>query len=227
MRRALALLLLLAFPAGAEQIIPSVPLGAPGLDLVLTLRLLEGGATTEEDQDTDDVVVVDHGDGSYGFSGLPDAGGRDRYTLLVATEQEPTRHLGRWEWGAEPGVSVLFRNEIERVGGYTIVEDDTAGAIQVVVRSGFAAAPTSATFTLADASTRTAVVSGRPAVVSNVTLDANTGSYGATFTYFVEAAASNTPGTYLGEFAVTMPDGTVHRGIPKDTPLRITVRAKL
>jgi hypothetical protein len=220
---------LLALPLGAAQTTPAVGLGAEGLDLELSLLLVEVGAVTAEVLPVDDVVTVEIGNGHYMFAGLPDAGGTDRITFSVASANDPLRPLYTYVYGAEPGTSVVFRVEGSiPTTGSTVVQDQTFGTVQYQVRSGLPANVGSGTvtFSAANANTGVAVVSSRPAIISNIVEDVATGSWGAMLTYQIEAALTAAPATLSAEFWITMPGGS-KLPVPLQTPLRITVRRKL
>jgi hypothetical protein len=235
MRRLVLLaLLLLAAPLGAAQTTPAVHLGAEGLDLELSLLLVEVGASEAGELAVDDVQVIEIGEGAYMFAGLPDAGGTDRITFSVASSNDPLRPLYSYTYGAEPGTSVIFRSEVSAVTGSTLVEDDTFGTVQVVVRSGLPEVigdpSTTVTFTAANADSGAAVVTARPATISNVVQDVATGSWGCTLAYQVEAALTANPATLSANFVIAFPSGCASPPCPftqPDEPLRILVRRKL
>jgi hypothetical protein len=211
----------------AEHVIPSVPLGATGLDINVTIRLLEYGEIVESDESSASVVITDHADGSYGFSGLPDATGRDRYVLLAATSDNPTQHLFRYEWGAESGTSIVYETVDASVPQEPIVQGDTFGTVSYVVLSGLPSniGSATATFTAINARTKTAIVSDRPAVISLVTLDATTNTHGATFTYDLESTFTTNPVSYSAEFTIIVPGGE-QITLPR-TPIRGEIRKQL
>lgn len=222
--------LCLLLPLGARAEVSSpFNLGAAGLSL--QVRIWKQPAATPGvpvAQSVSGVVIGDIGSGDYILTGLPDAAGRDRYTAVVTTTEEPTRALNTYTYGARPGVAVVFKQEVSAVTGTTIVQGDTFGTVSVVVRTGLPSgiASATATFYMTNASTGTALVSARPATISNVLLDATTSTYGCTLTYQLESAASATVGTYLAEFRITMVGGAILT-LPMPQPLRLSVRAKL
>jgi hypothetical protein len=205
----------------------AINIGAEGLDLAVRLRQVTAAGEASV-LPAGDVVISELGDGDYMLSGLPDAGGTDRVSVFVFIASEPARALYSYDYGAEPGTTVIFRQEVAAVTGSTLVEDDTFGTVQVVVRSGLPSniGSGTATFSASNSDTGAAIVSTRPAVISNVVQDVSTGSWGATLTYQVEAAVTANPLTLDAEFRVTLPGGATLT-LPQQQTLRITVRRKL
>jgi hypothetical protein len=229
----LVALLLLAGAAGATTITSApVQLGAAGLDLAVTLRQwTEAAPDSWPTASTVGITVNDLGDGSYTISGLPLATGTVRYAATLAIDGDAERGLFTYTYGAQPGVRLVWKEDLDLPAApTTFKQGDTYGSLSLVVRRRLPAAAcepgTTATLTVANAQTGVALFSDRSATISNCELDATTASYGATFTYDIQAGDLATVGKYIGEFEICYEPGVCHT-VPTDGRLRFEVVKRL
>ncbi len=222
----LLLLFLLPLSGSAEVISKTFNLGATGYvvgDLSFNMRKWNG--TAWEAASSAGLTLNDELAGDYTIGTLPDAIASERYSVTVAWAASPNVGLWTYHYGADPGTRIIYREEITPPSEPRVFKQhDTYGAITVVVTRGLPSAisTATATFTLRDRSDNTTPTLDQAAVISNVSLDVNSGTYGANFTYDLVAPDLDEDGTYLGEFEITYAD-TTKQTVPVDDRLMVTV----
>jgi Rib/alpha/Esp surface antigen-like repeat protein len=213
--------------AFASELSPPYNLGTPGLELELRLWRYDQGSGWEA-ADASAIVTTDLGTGEYLFSQLPEASGKAAYVLVVALTASPSQALATYTYGAVPGQINTWRMEYRPMSSpFVFKTNDTYALVYLVVASGLPAAignaETSAIFTMLDVTSGEATIEDRAATISNVTLDAGTGTYGATLTWDgVQEGDFSTPGQYMAEFEITYPDGR-KQTVPADNRLRVEI----
>lgn len=227
MKRASVFLAILLFslPVAAE-ITPPVNLGASGMTLSLRLwKWTDAAGWTAES--VAGLTIADLTTGEYTVDGLPSATDSDRYSLIVAETASPAVGLAAYHYGASPGQRIVWQTVTDPSDSpLTFKQDDTHGSITLVIQSGLVSdigdPSTTLTFSMWGVSSGAAVFTTRASVISNVALDALTGTYSALFTYDLQTGDMATPGSFLGEFKITYPDTTVLT-LPSNNQLRIKV----
>ncbi len=216
---------LVAAPAAAADS-PPVNLGAEGL--TPGLRVLKASDVSPwADVDPGSAVVVEIGAGDYYVAGLPDAVGRERYFVVMTSAGDPNRALATYVYGAKPGQRIVWRSDIVLPARpRTFKQGDSFGAVELRVNSGLPVdisdGATVATFQLYDPSDDVVLFSGRAAVISDVTQDATSGSWGASLIYDLQAGDLDVAGTLLGEFRICYPSGACHT-LPTTPALELVV----
>ena len=222
----LALLLALAaFPLAAE-ITPPVNLGASGMTLSLRLwKWTEAGGWAA--QSVVGLTAADLPTGEYTVYDLPTATDAARSALFVAESASPAVGLAAYHYGASPGQRIVWRHLVD-LGEIPLIfkQHDTHGAINLDITSGLVEdigdPSTTVAFALWNPTSGAVVFSGRAGTISNVALDASSGTYTATFSYDLQATDLDNAGVFFGEFTVTFPDAT-KLTLPANNTLRITV----
>ena len=223
----LSILLFLLASAGSADV-TSLPfnLGATGYVVGdLSLALWRWNGTAWVTASSAGLTLNEEGSGDYSIGTLPDAISSERYSVTVAWATAVDVGLWTYHYGADPGTRIIYREEITPPSEPRVFKQhDTFGAITVEVTRGLPSAisTATATFTLRDRSDNTTPVLDQAAVISNVALDVNSGTYGANFTYDLVAPDLDEDGTFLGEFEITYAD-TTKQTVPVDDRLMITV----
>jgi hypothetical protein len=224
-----ALLLLAATTAEATITSSPVDLGTAGLTVTVGLRHWQESAPNSwPTASTAGVTVNDLTGGLYTVSGLPVATGTDRYAVTLTAGGTS---LFTYSYGAQPGVRVVWQEELALPAAPTTFKaGDTTGSISLVVSRRLPAAAcdpgTTATFTAASQSGGAAIITDGAATISNCALDATTTTYGATFTYDIQAGDLATVGKYLGEFQICY-SPTSCQTLPSDNRLRFEIVKRL
>lgn len=221
--------LLLALPLGATSTSSPVDLGAAGLDVDVTLlRWQESAPDAWPEVSATGVTVNDLGGGLYTVSGLPLATGLTRYAVRLSAGGVG---LFTYAYGAQPGVRLVWQQELALPAAPTVFKQgDTAGsiALHVLRRLPAAACEPEAelTITAANATTGVALFTDRAATISNCTLDATTGTYGALFTYDLQAGDTAAVAKYAAEFRICYSPSSCQT-LPSDGRLRFEVVRRL
>lgn len=221
--------LLLAVAAGATSTSAPVDLGTAGLDVDVTLlRWQEGAPDAWPEVSAAGVTVNDLGGGLYTVSGLPLATGLDRYAVRLSAGGVG---LFTYSYGAQPGVRIVWQQELALPAAVTIFKQgDTVGSLSLAVLRRLPAAAcepeTELTVTAANTQTGAALFTDRAAVISNCSLDATTGTYGALFTYDLQAGDTATVAKYAAEFKICY-SPTSCQTLPSDGRLRFEVVRRL
>lgn len=199
----LLLAVLLASPAAAIES-EVFSLGQTGLSLTVRLRKWTEATGLWADVSgapLTGIDVVDEGNGEYSLADLPAATGTDRYAATVAVASDPTRGLLTYTYGAQPGVRLVWQEEIALPSSPLVFRrGDSFGSLSLVVTRGLPAAAcepeTVATMDAALVQTNADLFENRAATITNCALDATSGTYGATITADLTAADLDTVGKY-------------------------------
>lgn len=205
---------------------PPVPLcdaaQAPGLEL---LRSVGDGAPWAA-VSTTGVTLESVGTGDWYATGLPDATGTERYLVVLTSPIDPTQRIATYAYGARPAQRIVFRTTMSRTDGpITLKQGDSHGQIALEILSGLPsdiASPLTVEATMLRESDGTVTFSERPAVVSDVTEDARSGTWGATLSYALQAGDTATAGVYRAEFTVCYAANECHT-LPADDSLVVRI----
>lgn len=225
----IAALVMLGAPLLGSESTPPVALGAAGLDVHVDLLRQAAPGGSWDAQSTSGIAIDDLGNGLYVVAGLPTATGTIRYLVAVSIVGDEERQLATVTYGATPGTRIVFQQELQLPAvATTFKKGDTFGSLSVRVLRRLpaeACAPgTTVTFSAWRVATNAAAWTGRAATLADCTLDATTGSYGATLTYDLQSGDTATVGRYLGEFRICYSPSACHT-LPADNKLGWTVVA--
>lgn len=179
---------------------PPFALGQTGLSLTVRLRQWTEATGLWADVSPHSVTVTEEGSGEYSLADLPAATGSNRYAATVAITSDATRGLFTYQYGAQPGTRLVWREEIALPSQPLIFRrGDSYGSLALTITRGLPEGACDATATMDAANSRTGAMlfSDRAATITNCEEDVTTGTFGATITADLTAGDLDEAGQFL------------------------------